>query len=44
MFSLSNKTMCILAILATLLFIALVTLQVLEFLYYRKPPSVWPMV
>ena len=39
---LPNKTQAILAILATVLFIALITLQVLELMHYSSPPSVWP--
>ena len=40
---LSNKVQAILAIVATLLFVALVTLQVLELLHYSSPPSIWPV-
>ena len=40
---LSNKVQAILAIVATLLFVALVTLQVLELLHYSNPPSIWPV-
>jgi len=39
---LPNKTQAILAILATVLFIALITLQVLELMHYSSPPSIWP--
>lgn len=38
----SNKAQAILAILATLLFVALIALQVLELTSYSAPPSVWP--
>lgn len=31
-----------LAILATVLFIALIALQVMELMHYSNPPSVWP--
>jgi len=39
----SVKLLTVLSILATLCFLGLVTLQVLEFNEYRKPPSVWPV-
>ena len=32
----------IMAIIATLAFLALITLQALEWYYYVSPPSVWP--
>lgn len=32
----------ILALVAVLLFLALIGLQVMEFLYYRADPSLWP--
>ncbi len=41
MFS-SNKIAAILAIVASLCFAALVTLQVMELNYYRAEPSLWP--
>ena len=40
---LSNKVQAILAILATILFATLVTLQVMELLHYSNPPSIWPV-
>ena len=40
---LSNKVQAVLALVATLVFIAVVVLQVLEFLHYSNPPSVWPV-
>jgi hypothetical protein len=40
---LSNKVQAILAIVATLLFVALIALQVVEMLHYSNPPSVWPV-
>jgi len=39
----SNKILTILAVLSTLCFLALVTLQVLELFYFKSPPSVWLM-
>ncbi len=39
----SSSNVCgILALLTVLLFLALITLQVMELLYYRAPPSLWP--
>ena len=43
MFS-SNKIATILAIIATLCFGTLLTLQILEWNYYRAEPSLWPPV
>jgi len=40
---LSNKVQAILVILATVLFVALVTLQVMELLHFSNPPSIWPV-
>lgn len=37
-----NSLMAFLSILATLCVAAIVTLQVLEHLHYKAPPSVWP--
>lgn len=37
-----NSWMAILSIFATLCVAAIVTLQVLEHLSYKAPPSVWP--
>lgn len=37
-----NKLSAILALLATLFFVALITLQVWEIMHYSNPPSVWP--
>lgn len=42
MSSSNNNVFGILALLAVLIFIALITLQVMEILYYRSPPSLWP--
>lgn len=39
-----TKFMGICAILTFLLFAALITFQVLEWLFYSAPPSVWPPV
>lgn len=40
----SSSNVCgILALLAVLLFLALIGLQVMEWLYYRSPPSLWPV-
>lgn len=39
----SSSNICgILALVAVLLFLALIGLQVMEFLYYRSAPSLWP--
>jgi hypothetical protein len=40
----SIKVVSILAIVTTLCAVALVTLQILEFMYYSSEPSVWPLV
>jgi hypothetical protein len=40
---LRNKGLAIMTILATLLFAAVVTLQVMELGFYQEPPSVWPL-
>ncbi len=40
----STKVLGVLSLVATLCFVALITLQVLELLYYRAVPSVWPVV
>ncbi len=37
-----NSWMAILSIFATLCVAAIVTLQVLEHMHYKAPPSVWP--
>ena len=39
----SANVMGALALVAVLLFIALIGLQVAEMLYYRADPSVWPV-
>jgi len=38
-----NKVCLILAIIATGCFVALITLQIMEFVHYRAEPSVWVM-
>ena len=40
----STQTVSLLALLTTLLSVALIIVQVLEFLWYRAAPSVWPLV
>lgn len=40
--SLSSKAAAWLALIATLCFVALVTIQVLELMYYAAEPSAWP--
>lgn len=40
---LRNKSLAIMTILATLLFAAVVTLQVMELGFYQEPLSVWPL-
>ncbi len=39
----SAGIMGLLALIAVLLFIALIGLQIAEMLYYRADPSVWPI-
>lgn len=39
----STKLAGFLALVATLCFIALVTLQVMEFIYYGAEPTLWPL-
>lgn len=38
----STKVVSILALVTTICFLALITLQVLEMAYYGADPSVWP--
>lgn len=38
----SSKVLSILALVATVCFLALAALQVFELTYYRADPSVWP--
>lgn len=38
----STTVQSVLCLISTLLFAALLTLQVLEYLYYQSPPSIWP--
>ncbi len=38
----SSKIMAILALLAVVCFVALITLQYLEWSYFATTPSVWP--
>lgn len=40
---LSNKVQAIFAIVTTVLFVALIALQVLELMHFSAPPSVWPV-
>lgn len=37
-----HKPALIMAILAALVFLALIAVQALEWYYYQQPPSVWP--
>ena len=37
----STKVLSAIALVSTLCFIALVTLQVMEYQYYSAPPTVW---
>lgn len=39
---LSNKVQAILAIIATVFFVALIALQYLELSFYSSQPTVWP--
>lgn len=38
----STKIASVLATIATLCFLTLIVLQIVELLYYRADPSVWP--
>ena len=40
----SSNVLSWLALAATIFFVAIVTLQAMEFFFYRAQPSLWPVV